>query len=348
MEAYSTNNLSKIKVLMLNVNRDGWHSGNMIYDMMAVQKACDTIIYGPGWPNYNNTDLKKIIEQLYGDGQPDVIYSYFTPNERVGDVYMSHYKIPEYLRFFPTGFNDVKRPLKIFALSDFWARKPQQFTKDLGDADFQYCFCCFAPPYSKPKHFFGFFDENISKKITFVGYPRCVDPICYKDYGLEKKQDVITVGAMWRFYPLRMQMHHDLQKGHVQWDIRYKNYPHCGVNFRHSGFVRENYAKAINEAKMLASCGGRYHLAMNKIFESMGCNTAYVGEMPYGADELHLKDGENYIAVNGDDFVDKIRYFLDNEDELKAISENGRKVFLKYHTIDKRAEDFVKLLEARL
>ena len=64
---------SKIKVLMLNVNRDGWHSGNMIYDMMAVQSACDTKTYGPGWPGYDTTDLTEIIAKLYGDDKPDYV-----------------------------------------------------------------------------------------------------------------------------------------------------------------------------------------------------------------------------------------------------------------------------------
>ena len=82
---------SDIKVLLLNVNRTGWHSGNMVYDMKAVQKACDTKMYGPGWPDYKHTDIKKIIEQLYGSGSPDVIYSYFTENETVRDCYINHY-----------------------------------------------------------------------------------------------------------------------------------------------------------------------------------------------------------------------------------------------------------------
>jgi hypothetical protein len=105
---------SNTKVLLLNVNREGWHSGNMIYDMECVKRACDTQIYGPGWPNYQHSDLGDIVRQVYGDGKPDVIYSYFTPNERVGDVYIKHYGIPERLHRFPTEFSKVDVP-KVFA-----------------------------------------------------------------------------------------------------------------------------------------------------------------------------------------------------------------------------------------
>lgn len=339
--------ISNIKVLLLNVNRSGWHSGNMIYDMQSISYACDTKIYGPGWEGYDTTDLPKIIEKLYGNDKPDVIYSYFTPNERVGDVYMQHYKIPETLRYFPTNFDKVKNIRKIFALSDFWARKPIQYSNDLNNSGFEYCFCCFAPPYSNGEVFYSFFDENIRKNIKFIGHPRCVDKNCFKDYHMEKKYDIITVGAMWHFYPLRVYMHHVLSSlaNNTTSKIKYHNYPHCGSNFSHSNFVREEYAKAINGSKMLASCGGRYHLAMNKIFEAMGCNTLYMGEKPYGESELNLKDDYNYVMVNGNNFVEKVMYYLENPLKMKSITDNANETFLKYHTIEARAEDLVKRLK---
>jgi hypothetical protein len=337
--------ISNIKALLLNVNREGWHSGNMIYDMTAIQRACDTKTYGPGWPEYKHTEIPKIIEQLYGNSKPDVIYSYFTENEMVRDCYVNHYKIPLELRRFHHGLKDVKGVKKIFGLSDFWSRKPQQYLRDLVGSSFEYCFACFAPPYSNPKDFYAFLGPEIQKEIKFVGYPRCVDKECYKDYKLPKKHDVITLGAMWHFYPLRVRMHNYLSQHSKELGINYYNYPHCGTDFSHSDFVREKYAQAINESKMLASCGGRYHVAMNKIFEAMGCGTIYVGEKPWGEKELHLEDGINYICVNESNFVEKIKYYLDKPEEMAKMVKNAKDTFEKYHHIDARAKDLVKLLE---
>ncbi len=337
--------LSKFKILLLNVNRDGWHSGNMIYDMEVIKKACDTKIYGPGWPEYKNVDIREIIKQLYGDDKPDIIYSYFYNNERVGDTYMQHYQIPETSRFFPTHLEKIRDITKIFAISDFWQQKDQAL---IGQSNFQYCFGCFVPPYSNPKDFYAFFSEENQKKMKFIPCPRCIDRDCYKDYGLFKKYDVISVGAMWHFYPLRVFMHNYLTQYAEKLGIRYRNYPHCGINFSHNDFVREKYAMTINGSKMLISCGGRYHVAMNKIFEAMGCNTAYVGEKPYGEEELHLRDGYNYIAVAGEDFIGKIQHYLKSEDALSYITKNAKDTFEKYHHIDARANDFEKLIKGIL
>jgi len=334
--------ISNIKILLLNVNRTGWHSGNMIYDMECIKQACDTKIYGPGWPEYKYNDIREIIKQLYGSDKPDIIYSYFTPNERVGDVYMTHYKIDESLRFFPINLDKISGIRKIFGLSDFWARRPEQFSKDLRGSTFEYCFCCYTPPYSNPKDFYAFFDDQIRKEIKFIAHPRCVEKNCFRNYGLPKEHDVITVGSMCNFYPLRNLMHGYLLHNCDRMNIKYHNYPHCGTNFTHSDFVRDKYAMAINSSKILVSCGGRYHLAFNKIFEAMGCKTLYVGEKPYGEKELHLEDGINYVAVDSRNFVEKIMYYLNNSKETNCIINKADETFRTYHCIEVRAAEFVK------
>lgn len=67
-----------------------------------------------------------------------------------------------------------------------------------------------------------------------------------------------------------------------------------------------------------------------------------------GAEELHLEDGYNYIAVNGENFVDRIKYYLDRPVELQKIVDNAKDTFAQYHHIEARAKDFVGLLEGIL
>ena len=202
----------KQKVLLLNVNRTNWHSGNMIYDMEVVSRACETVIYGPGWDNYKHSDVHQIIKQIYGEEKPDVIYSYFMPNEIVSNVYMEHYKIPDNLRIFPTNLNSISGIAKIFVLSDFWAKTKWEYAIGLPQSGFSHCFCCFTPPYSNPDDFYAFFDENVCKKIKFIAMPRCLDDNCFKPYHKyeDKEYDVITAGSMCDFYPFRVWMRNSL------------------------------------------------------------------------------------------------------------------------------------------
>jgi hypothetical protein len=342
--------LSNIKVLMLNVNRSGWHSGNMVYDMEVAKQACQTTIYGPGWDNYKHTDISTIIDQVYVEDVPDIIYSYFTSNEKVGDVYINHYKIPENLWYFPCGMDKLtngkyKNIKRVFVVSDFWARSPAKWKSDMKNSNFQYCFSCFTPPLSKKEDFFAFMSPKIMGNPEYVSLPRCVDKECFKDYGQAKEQDIITVGSMCNFYPLRRHIHYALSNYCDGKNIVYKNYPHCGTDWSHTGFVRDKYAQAINKSLALASCGGRYHLYFNKIFEAWGCNTAYIGEEPVGADYINMKDGFNYVSVAKDNLIEKVQYYMDHKDELKKIAKNGQETFLRYHTLEARAKDFQVAME---
>lgn len=342
--------LTKYKILLLNVNRSGWHSGNMLYDMEVIKQTCDTVIYGPGWDNYKYTDIREIINQTYGEDKPDMIYTYFTPNERIGDVYIQHYKIPKNLWTFPTGmesltqgkYKDIKRA---FAVSDFWARTPEKWGEDLKNTNFQYCFSCFTPPLSRREDFFRFLNPTVMENPTYVALARCVDKACFKDYEQHKEDDIITLGSMCNFYGFRRWMHVTLATHCPSRSINYRNYPHCGANWSHSGFIREEYAQAINKSRALASCGGKYHLYFNKIFESWGCNTAYIGEKPFGEENLHMVDGENYISVNQNNFLEKVDYYMGHKDELAKIASNGRDTFLKHHTLEARAEDLARILK---
>jgi len=178
----------------------------------------------------------------------------------------------------------------------------------------------------------------------YVPLARCVDKECFKDYELEKEHDIITLGSMCNFYSFRKFMHSTLSSWSPQNNVKYKNYPHCGTNFSHSGFVREEYAKAINKAKILASCGGRYHLPFNKIFEAWGCKTMYLGEKPHGESFLNMVDGYNYVAVTREDFVDKVEYYLANPNEIEEIAKNGYNTFLEFHHLDARANDMAMML----
>lgn len=343
--------LTDYKILLLNVNRTGWHSGNMVYDMEVIKQAADTTFYGPGWDNYQHTDIRHIIDQVYKDELPDMIYTYFTPNEPVGNVYIEQYNIPQNLRMFPTGMQELwtdqtySKVKTAFAVSDFWSRRPEQWSADLQGSQFQYCFSCFVPPLSRGKDFFRFLNPDVMGNPVYVALARCVDKNCFKDYGLSKEEDIITLGSMYKFYGFRRWMHAALAMHCPSKGIRYKNYPHCGTEWRHSGFVRDEYAKAINRAHAMASCGGKFHLYYNKIFESWGCNTAYIGERPYGEAELHMQDGVNYVAVNQSNFLDKVDHYMSNKDELSDISENGRQTFLQYHTLETRAQSLANTLQ---
>lgn len=339
-----------MKALILSTNRTGFHSQNKMYDHEVVARATEAKYYGPGFPGFDQrSNIWEIVYSIFPGSQPDVICSWYTPREEIKDIYYSHFHIDASHRnrgfpeIMPNGF------LNIYMLSDFWHRNQREWEKGLLKSGFRYCFCCFAPPYCDEEIFNSFFNQSVRDEIRFVGLPRCVDKEIYKDYGGEKIYDVITVGNLGsHFYPFRKWAHQTLMQNAPKMGITYTNFPHSGFGYHHNGFVGEKYARAINASKILISCGGKYHLAMNKIFEAMGCGTLYCGPKPAGAEQLHLKDGFNYVAVTENDFLEKIHYYVKHDAQRQQIINNAKQTYLQCHHIDARSEDFKQLIEGIL
>lgn len=105
--------------------------------------------------------------------------------------------------------------------------------------------------------------------------------------------------------------------------------------------IHEDYAKAISRCKMMCFDGSLYHYPSQKYFECMATKTLAVAEKPCDAEDLHFIPDYNFVEVNKDNFMDKIRYYLENESERKRITNNAYETILRYHTLDIRIQQFI-------
>ena len=339
--------LRDVKVLLLVMNREGWHSANLLYDIEVWKRACITEVYGPGFQNYKTNQIGQVIRQIYGDSEPNIILSLFTPNEPVKDACIEKFCIPKQLWIFPVGLETlITNATRIFWTSDFWSGERREFAKVLPPAKFDYCIGCFVPPYSNPKDFYSFFGEKLKQSLTFMPLPRCVDANCFTIYDIERKYDIISTGHMApKFYPFRSLMRRTFEKKQNELGIKFHHYLHCKNGYEHNGFVREEYAKAIATGKILASGNSKYQVAMNKIFESMGCGTIYMGNRPHGHKQLHLDDGINCLFVTKNNFIDVAQSILKQPQKMEEMSRNSHSTFLEHHSIEARAKDCAKLVD---
>jgi hypothetical protein len=82
-----------------------------------------------------------------------------------------------------------------------------------------------------------------------------------------------------------------------------------------------------------------------KFFEVMACNTLAISDLPVDWEVLGFKPEINMVSINYYDYLDKIKYYIRNEDERKRIAQNGMNLILNYHTNEIRAEQLIFQLE---
>jgi spore maturation protein CgeB len=76
----------------------------------------------------------------------------------------------------------------------------------------------------------------------------------------------------------------------------------------------------------------------------MASKTLVCSSLPFDNLENYFVPDSNFVLINENDFVDKIIYYLEHEDERKKIVENAYEIIIKYHTSEIRAKQLVDII----
>jgi len=153
-------------------------------------------------------------------------------------------------------------------------------------------------------------------------------------------------------YPLRTYIDKNLKN---RCDIKYFTKKHpghsLGLDYSKKDFttakylVGENYVRAICASKIFLSSSSRFKIPLQKTFQGMACGTCTFVDEPIGAKDLGFEDGYNLVYVDKKNVLDKVSYYLRNEEERETIAKNGLETVRKYHTISLRVRQFINTLE---
>jgi hypothetical protein len=325
----------KLKLLIFAVNLENWMYNTQELERQAIKKYADVKFYGAGY-DLNNSYIPDIIKELYGENdEPDYILYYIT-HERIPQCFMDFHKVPPHLNKF-TGFNDVKIP-KIFWCNDLWNSSGwKQFAIDNFDHVLSTC----QRPLG-PKELCIFDDTKLESKVT--PWLKGIDTNSFKSEKLEKKYDVVLSGAADSFYPLRSYFHNQLIK---EKEIKYFRPPFPNYKFdADKQYTGDGYVKLLNQSKIHITDSGRYNCVgpVAKYFETMATDCLLLAVKPLGEELTHLVDGYNFVSVNQNNFLEKIKYYLENEEERRIIINNANKTIQEYHSVDIRAKQLINLL----
>ncbi len=151
--------------------------------------------------------------------------------------------------------------------------------------------------------------------------PHSVSPDVYYPQESAKKYDVCFVG------------HCNSINRAQKLDRVFKEFP----NFWYGQKLFENAAEIFCQSKIVFNNAIKDDVNM-RVFETLATKSLLITEAVPTLDEL-FKDGVHLVTYKTDDeMVEKIRYYLDHEDEARVIAENGYKEVISKHTFKHRAE----------
>lgn len=151
----------------------------------------------------------------------------------------------------------------------------------------------------------------------------------------DKTIDVMYSIANSPFYPMRyeMQLNERIMR-------RFGNVVAYGDPTTRLKF--EDYITQMNKARISTFDGAFSDICVLKYVEGMCLQTCIVAPISLDMSFLHLCDNENYVQATYKNVFRVIKELLNDGNRIDRISRNGRETFLKYHTTQIRANQFVE------
>ena len=307
-----------MKILYLTPDFENFFAATYHGMIHAIEPYCDVIYYGPGHENFDDLgssrDILAVIDKLYGGANPDVILMW--------DIEGSGWA------------GDFTNLEKTNSLKVLWSvdiqndavphRMPFIETLDIG---------LVLMTYDKDQitHSARTF-QTLGCPIEF--YPFSVDPDRFTPMGLPKKWDASLIGNMSSsYYPLRNAVHRALSGKPLNY-----HHPTMGI------FVKDEFARHINESKICVTGSSSYKYLVQKYYEVTACGTLLMADMCMDAEHQGFIPGENFVEISADNVVEKVEYYLNHLAERNRIAKNGRDLILQRHTHDIRARELMEIL----
>jgi len=189
--------------------------------------------------------------------------------------------------------------------------------------------------------------------VDFRLFPWWIDPEVFKppEDG-ERDIDVAMLGRLdgGETYPLRRIINDELtemsaREGFVYHPpARYTEYIY-DAGEPTSTLDAGRYADTLRRTKILIFGNSVHRYPLFKYFEGMACGCLVMAPTPYGAEEMGLKPGVNYVPIDSGNFADKVRYYLENGRLRRRIADEGCRLVHREHTLEKRVGQLKKIVK---
>jgi hypothetical protein len=172
--------------------------------------------------------------------------------------------------------------------------------------------------------------EIVENLFTWANF---IDPELYHDYGESKIIPVLFTGSHSSLYPWRQRIQKIVSQSYPSLIC-----PHLGYEKRATSRMMygEQYARTINAAWFVPSCGTVAKEVVRKHFEIPAAKSCLIAEKTPALEAAGFVDLQNCVFADEADVLDKIDYLFQNPEELERITHAGYQLVHSQHTYKQR------------
>jgi hypothetical protein len=108
------------------------------------------------------------------------------------------------------------------------------------------------------------------------------------------------------------------------------------------------HADRLRAAKVCIFDGSIFRYPLSRYVECMSAGCLVLATMPWDGDELGFRDEDNMVAITPSNWLEKLEYYLGDDEARMAIVRRAHKFVRETHTCEARAELIIEQLEELL
>jgi len=145
------------------------------------------------------------------------------------------------------------------------------------------------------------------------------------------------------FYNLRNKCKYDVP--FVEYEPFVMTHDPAGGYIGRGAYIGDNFGVLLGRFRAAIAACTKY--VVHKYFEMPMCGCLTFMEACEGIEQFGFIDGEHSIFINDDNFVDRMREFIDDPDNPKwaKIAENGRNFVLKHYEQKVQVDKLIDIME---
>jgi len=167
-------------------------------------------------------------------------------------------------------------------------------------------------------------------------WPNFIDADVFRDYGEPKELTLFLTGSTALQYPWRRRVFPILS---AKYPVLAS--PHPGYLAKSASaptLFGESYARTINRARLVPTCGTIANELVRKHLEVPACRSCLVTEQTSALDAAGFRDMENCVYVDETNVADKVAHLLEHPEELRRITDAGFELVHARHTLRERGQ----------
>ncbi len=185
-------------------------------------------------------------------------------------------------------------------------------------------------------------EYNLTHENKAVWLPHAAEPQAYPNIEIIKKYDVGFVGHVQE-----TKNYNGITRVEAL-DRLFRAFPNFYYGSRHPAFPTKNLfedaAKRFSESRVVFNISIKDDINM-RVFETLSTGSFLVTNWLPTLGDL-FEDGKHLVTYKTlDEMVDKVKYYLDHDDEREKIAKNGYEEFISKHTYKHRVERVLEIVK---